>query len=163
MPASTVTINQICDAIHTSLGQALVTATALTRSQNAAATANSGEQLTDGINDRNVLQIYPEEQTPVSAGSATQKFSLGSAPYIHEEFVIHADYYCQQRSNLGEDMATLITGIDAIRANLKGQNCPNPFSLTGIPNFQWSWQRVVFEYDGVLYVGARFRLVLRTY
>jgi hypothetical protein len=163
MPASTVTVNQICDAIHTSLGQALVAAGALTRSQNAAATPNSGEQLTEGMNDKNVLQIYPEEQPTVSVGSGTQKKTLGASPYIDEEFIIHADYYCQQRANIGEDMANLVTGIDAIRANLKTQNCPNPFSLTGIPNFQWSWQRVVFEYGGVNYIGARFRLTLRTY
>jgi hypothetical protein len=163
MPASTVTIKQICDAVHTSLGLALVAAGDLVRSQNAAATANSGEQLTEGINDRNTLQVYPEEQTPVSFGSATQKITLGATPYIHEEFIVHADYYCQQRANLGEDMANLVTGIDAIRANLKTQNCPNPFSLMGIPNFQWSWQRVVFEYAGANYIGARFRLVLRTY
>lgn len=166
MPASTVTVKQICDAIHTDLGEALVAAGDLIRSQNAAADPATGEGLTEGINDRNVLQIYPEQQTPVSAGSATQKFTLGSTgstPFIHEEFVIHADYYCQQRAHIGEDMINLVTGIDAIRANLKGQNCPNPFDLTGIPNFQWSWQRVIFDYGGVSFVGARFRLVLRTY
>lgn len=163
MPASTVTIKQICDAIHEELGQALVASGALTHSQNAAADPQTGEGLTEGINDQNVLQIYPEEQTPVSFGSGTHKISLGSSPYIHEEFIILADYYCQQRAQIGEDMAKLITGIDAIRANLKSQDCPNPFALTGIPNFQWSWQRVIFEYGGASYVGARFRLMLRTY
>jgi hypothetical protein len=163
MAASTVTIEQICNAIHEELGLALVAAGDLTRSQNAAANPQTGEGLTEGINDRNILQIYPEEQTPVSFGSTTQKITLGGTPYIHEEFVIIADYYCQQRANIGEDMYKLIKGIDAIRANLKGQNCPNPFDLTGIPNFQWSGQRVVFDYGGVSYIGGRFRLILRTY
>lgn len=168
MPASTVTVKQICDAIHEELGLALVAAGDLTRSQNAAADPQTDEGMTEGINDQNVLQVYPEEETIVSVGGGTQKKTLGSTPYIDEEIIIHCDYYAKQRANIGEDMAQLITGIDAIRANLKGQTCPNPFGLTGIPSFQWSWQRVVFAYGELEqtrlnYVGARFRLVLRTY
>jgi hypothetical protein len=166
MPASTVTVKQICDAIHEELGLALVAAGDLTRSQNAAADPQTGEGLTEGINDRNTLQVYWEEETPVSTGGGTQKKTLGSAnaaPYIDEEIVILADYFCQQRANIGEDMAKLITGVDAIRANLKTQDRPNPFGLIGIASFQWSGQRVVFVYSGVDYIGARFRLVLRTF
>jgi hypothetical protein len=158
VPASTVTIKQICDAIDTTLGQALIASGDLTDSQNF-------NELTEGINDERILQIYPEEQTPVSMGSATQKITFGSTPFIDEEIVIFCDYYGRQRSHIGEDMAQLVSGIDVIRANLKTQNCPNPFALTGIANFQWSWNRVVFEYGGpeLKYIGARFRLVLRTF
>jgi hypothetical protein len=158
MPASTVTVAQICTAIDTTLGAALVASGDLTESQNFS-------ELTEGMNDEKVLQIYPEEEAPVSVGSGTQKITFGSTPFIDEEIVIHADYYGRQRSHIGEDMATLVSGIDAIRANLKTQNCPNPFSLTGIANFQWSWNRVVFEYGGpeLKYIGARFRLVFRTF
>jgi len=163
MPASTVTLKQICDAIHQELGLALVASGDLTRSQNAASDNVLNDGLTEGINDPNTLQVYWEEESPVSVGGGTQKKTLGSTPYIDEEIIILADYYCQQRAHIGEDMAKLIAGVDAIRANLKTQNCPNPFALTGIPSFQWSGQRVVFDYGGVSYVGARFRLVLRTY
>lgn len=158
MPASTVTVAQICDAINISLGQALEASGDLIKSQNY-------DKLTEGINDPNILQIYPEEESPVSFGGGTQKLTLGSDPYIDEEIIIHADYYARARSNLGEDMASLVSGIDAIRANLKTQNCPNPFDLIGIANFQWSWRRVVFDYGDpeLKYVGARFRLVLRTF
>ena len=162
MPASTVTIAQICDAIDTELGEVLVTAGDLTVSQNY-------DELTEGINDENILQIYPEEESLVSVGSETHaitfKKSTETTPFIDEEIVIHADYYARQRSHIGEDMNQLVIGIDAIRNNLKTQNCANPFGLEGIANFQWSWRRVVFEYGGpeLRYVGARFRLVLRTY
>lgn len=168
MPASTVTVKQICDAIHEELGLALVAAGDLIRSQNAAADPQTGEGMTEGINDHNTLQVIPEEETPVSFGGGTQKKTLGSNPYIDEEIIIHCDYFTKQRTNIGEDMAKLITGIDAIRANLKTQTCPNPFGLIGLASFQWSWQRVVFAYGELEstrlnYVGARFRLVLRTY
>ena len=159
MPASSVTIKQICDAIDATLGEVLVASGDLIRSDNF-------NELTEGMNDERVLQIYPESESPVSFGSSgTAKKTLTSAPYIDEEIVILVDYYARQRSHLGEDMKQLVSGIDAIRANLKTQNCPNPFDLTGIANFQWSWQRTLFEYGGpeLRYVGARFRLVLRTY
>lgn len=158
MPASSVTVKQICDAIDSSLGQALIASGDLVDSQNF-------DELADGINDERILQIYPEEESPVSMGSGTQKLTFGDTPFIDEEIVIHADYYARQRSHIGEDMAQLVSGVDAIRTNLKGQNCPNPFGLVGIANFQWSWQRVVFSYGGpeVNYIGARFRLVLRTF
>lgn len=158
MPASTVTIKQICDAIDATLGQVLVSSGDLVDSQNF-------DELTEGINDERLLQIYPEEQTSVSVGSGTQKLTFGSTPFIDEEIVIHCDYYARQRSHIGEDMAQLVSGIDAIRANLKTQNCPNPFDLTGIANFQWSWNRVTFDYGApeLKYIGARFRLVLRIF
>lgn len=158
MPASSVTVEQMCDAIHLTLGQVLVTSGDLIRSENF-------DQLNEGMNDERVLQIYPEEQTVASVDSQTQKLTFGSTPYIDEEIVIHADFYAQQRANIGEDMEKLVHGIDAIRANLKTQNCPNPFGLTGIATFQWSWRRVIFEYGGpeLKYMGARFRLVLRIF
>jgi hypothetical protein len=158
MPVSTVTVAQICTAIDNTLGAALVTAGVLTRSDNYS-------ELTEGMNDPGVLQIYPEEETPVSVGSSTQQLTFGNTPFVDEEIVIHADYYAQQRANIGEDMAALVTGIDAIRANLKTQHCPNPFGLTGIATIQWSWQRVVFDYGApeLKYIGARFRIVARTF
>lgn len=158
MPASTVTVAQMCDAIDTTLGEVLVTAGDLIKSL-------SYDELEEGMNDPNTLQVYPEEQSPVSVGSETQKLTFGGTPYIDEEIIIHADYYARQRSNIGEDMGGLVAGIDAIVTNLKTQNCPNPFDLIGIATFQWSWRRVVFDYGEpeLKYVGARFRLVLRTF
>jgi hypothetical protein len=158
MTASTVTVKQICNAIDDTLGQVLVDAGNLTVSQDY-------DELTEGMQDERVLQIYPEEQSPTSIGSETQKITLGDDPFIDEELIIHVDYYARQRSHIGEDMAQLVDGIDEIRANLKTQNCPNPFDLEGIANFQWSWQRVIFNYGEpeLKYIGARFRLALRTY
>jgi hypothetical protein len=158
MPASTVTVAQICDAIDDTLGQPLINSGDLIVSQNY-------DELTESVTDPKFLQIYPEEQLQTSIGSETQKMTLGGTPYIQEDIVINVDYYARQRSHIGEDMSQLVSGIDAIRANLKTQNCPNPFDLTGIANFTWSWRRVIFEYGGPeqKYMGARFRLVLRTF
>lgn len=160
--AITATVKECCDAIHTSLGLSLVAAGDLVRSQNAAADPQTDEGLTEGINDRNVLQVYPEERPDVSTGSGTVKITL--AGNRDKELIVNADYYCQQRAHIGEDMAKLITGIDAIEANLDAQACPY-FGQVKVRSFQYSWQRVTFSYGEpqLNYVGARFRIVLRTY
>lgn len=158
MPASPLTVAAICDAIDEELGQVLIASGDLTVSQ-------SYDELSESVTDDKFLQIYPEEQLQASVGSETQKMTLTDTPYIQEDIVINVDYYARQRSHIGEDMSLLVSGIDAIRANLKTQNCPNPFALTDIATFTWSWRRVIFEYGGPeqKYVGARFRLVIRTF
>jgi hypothetical protein len=158
--AITATVKECCDAIHTDLGQALVAAGALVRSQNAASDHVLNDGLTEGINDERVLQVYPEERPPVSVGSGTVKITL--AGNRDKELIVFVDYYTRQRVHIGEDMALLVTGINAIEENLDAQACPY-FEQSKIRSFQYSWQRVIFDYGGVSYVGARFRLTLRTY
>lgn len=153
-----VTIAEICDAIDTTLGEVLVTSGDLVRSE-------SYDELNEGINDPKVLQIYPESEGTVDSFSGqTQQRTLGDDPVIVEEIVIIADFYAKQRSNIGEDMGALVSGIDAIRANLKTQHCPI-FGEEALREFQWSWERVVFEYGApeLKYIGARFTLTFRVY
>ena len=60
-------------------------------------------------------------------------------------------------------MAALVTGIDEIVILLEAAHeCPH-FGLEGIKNYQWSWRRVIFDYGGVAFMGARFTLNLRTF
>ena len=152
-----VKVSEICDAIDTTLGEVLVTAGVLVRSQ-------SFDELTEGMNDPLTLQIYPEEESNVNAIGGTQQRTFGSDPVIEEEITIHADFYAKARANIGEDMAALVTGIDAIRDNLKTQHCPI-FGLAALKTFQWSWRRVVFNYGEpeLKYIGAQFVLRFRVF
>jgi len=158
---SNTTLAEMCTAIDLTLGEALVTSSDLTVSQNY-------NQLTEGMNDPDVLQIYPESQAPVDSSSgATHKLTLGDSDgaVIQEEVTIHVDYYAKQRgADLSEDMAAMVAGVDAIIANLKTQDC-QPFNLTNCRSFQWSWTRAVFAYGEpeLKYTGARFILVLRLF
>jgi len=154
------TIAEICDAVDTALGEALVTSGDLTISQNY-------DELTEGMNDIGVLQIYPESgrlTDSLSGQGQTQQMTFGVDGLIQEEITIHADYYATSRANIGDDMAVLIPGIEAIRAKIKEQKCP-PFGLTGIRTFQWSWERTVWEYGQpeLKYIGARFILRMRLF
>lgn len=153
-----VTYAQMCDAIEGYLAAGM-TAAVLLRSQ-------SYDELSEGMQDSPTLQVYPEGCEPVSFGSETQTFTF-KAGVIQEVHIIHADYYAKQRSHLGEDMAALVDGIDEIVELLEETSgdtagCP-PFGLDGLKTFTWSWRRVVFDYGGVLYMGARFTINLRTF
>lgn len=157
---SDTSLAEMCTAIHQTLGEVLVTSSDLTVSQNY-------NRLSEGINDPGVLQVYPESGSPVSTGGRTHKLTMGDTdgPVIEEEITIHVDYYAKQRgADLAEDMAAMVAGVDAIRANLKTQDC-QPFDLTNCRSFQWSWTRSTFAYGApeLLYVGARFILVLRLF
>lgn len=146
----TLTYAEICDAITATLAVAPSIARAM-----------SYDELTEGMQDQPAFQVYPEGCDPVAARSETHVTTLRGG-VIQETHTIHVDYYARQRSHIGEDMAVLVEGVDEIVPILEGETCP-PFGLSGIKNFQWSWNRVVFDYGGVMYMGARFTLRLMTF
>lgn len=145
-----ITLAQICDAIESTLDDA----TTITRSQ-------SYDELTEGIHDTPLLQVYPENGAQSPPGM-TDRHTFG-AGVRQTEFTIHADYYANQRVNIGEDMAALVNGIDAMTDVLEGQDQKPYFGLTGIQAFSWRWDRVTFDYGGVAYVGARFAITVRVF
>lgn len=148
---SEVTEAQVCNAIESTLA----TATGINVTQ-------SYNELTEGIHDENLLQVYPESGE-VSAVSNTDRRTFGSSsvvPKRHDESIYHVDYYATQRSNIGDDMAKLVPGITAIKAKLNEQNGKPYFGLSGIKSFKWRWERVVWDYGGVSYIGARFYLTI---
>ncbi len=153
-----ITFHAILDAIETTLSAALT----ITRSQ-------TFDELTEGINsaDTPLLQVYPEALEPnVSAGSQTDKLTLGGDPPVRREvYVVFADYYARQRSHIGEDMGALVGGIDAMTTVLEAQTCKNPFGLDegNVRSFQWGWRRVVFEYAGAQFIGARCTITLEVF
>lgn len=151
---SEITVAQICTAIETYIGNALVTSGDLNVSQDY-------DKLTEGINDEKVLQVYPERAEPISEFSQQGQMTMGTDPVIAETVTIHADFYARQRSHIGEDMKALVTGLDVIRAAIKAEACDN-FGID-IKEFQWRWERVAFEYGSVLYAGARFYITVRIY
>jgi hypothetical protein len=146
-----VTEAQVCDAIR----DTLATATGIN-------VAQSYDELTEGIHDENLLQVYPESGE-TSFNSSTDRRTFGSSsvtPKRQDVSVYHVDYYCTQRSNIGDDMAKLVPGITAIKAKLNAQNGKPYFGLTGIKAFQWRWERTVWDYGGVAFIGARFTITI---
>jgi len=149
------TIADLILAIATTLGAA----PSLMRTQYAGATA-AGTRLTEGMQDYPTLQVYHEMNPMTDRMGETDRISL-SGKHSIKEYTIYADLLARQRSHIDEDMAQLVASIDEFENILDTQTYPL-FSRLYITSYQWSWHRVVFEYAGVKYVGARFPLVVKT-
>ena len=147
-----ITIAQIIDAIEATLSAAPTLARSM-----------SYDELTEGINDTPLLQVYAEagDQDPTTNTDRTT-FKAGVR---QTNITINADYYAQQRKHIGEDMAALVDGIDAMTTIFEAQDTKPYFCLDGIRAFHWSWQRVTFDYGdpAIGYVGARFTLTIRVF
>jgi hypothetical protein len=157
-----ITIAQIIDAVESTLSAA----TGIVRGQ-------SYNELTESVDDADtpLLQVYPEANSPQAIGGTTvpaDRSSFGGGtdkPVRVKNYTIHVDLYAQQRKEIGEDMAALVDGIDAIEDVLENQDQKNYFGLDGIKSFSWSWTRVTFVYGDpqLSYVGARFLLMIAVY
>lgn len=156
----TVTLGQIVDAVET----ALSTATGLLVHE-------SYDELTEGVHDKKLLQVYPESCSPVDVSTDNDR-TTSQRGVAATELVIHADLYAQQRAHIGEDMAALVPLIDAITARLEAQKRSPLFGLTvtsgavtvtPIKSFKWEWRRVTFRYADADHVGARFIITLRVF
>lgn len=147
-----ITLAQILDAVEASLSAAPTLARSM-----------SYDELTEGINDTPLLQVYPEAGDQDPSGNADRtSFQAGIR---QTNLTINCDYYAQQRKHIGEDMAALVDGIDAMTNIFEAQDKKPYFALVGIKAFHWSWQRVVFNYGdpNINYVGARFTLTIRVF
>lgn len=148
-----ISIGQIVTAIATTLE----TATVLVSGTGVVQDANASE-LSEGIQDRNTLQVYPEEGRTDTTGNTDRTGFRGGVRVT--EITIHCDYYARQRSHIGEDMKALLDGADSIISVLEAQNTKPYFGLDGIKAFAWTWTRILFEYgqgnNSVKYVGVRF-------
>jgi hypothetical protein len=147
-----ITLAQICNAIESTLAAA----TTVARSE-------SYDELTEGVQDFPMLQVYPEAGNVDAVGS-TDRTTL-QAGCRQTSVTIHADYYARQRSQLDEDMKALVNGIDALTNVLEQQDTKPYFGLDGIRAFRWEWRRVTFVYGdgGQPMVGARFVLTVRVF
>jgi len=145
----TVTLVQINDALTTTLA----TATGISVSQ-------SYNELTEGIpvGDMPLLQVY-FENLDCDPDVGTERRSFQGA--IRTKVILfHADVFCRQRSNIGEDMAKVLETTDAIVDVLETQNRKAYFDLHGIKALDWRADRVTFDYAGVLYAGIRFYITV---
>jgi hypothetical protein len=147
-----ITIGQICDAIESTLGAA----TGITRSE-------SYDELTDGIHDLPMLQVYPNSGNQDAFTRTDRSTFRGGVRQT--DIMIHADLYAQQRAHIGEDMKKLVDVIDAVTNVFEAQDVKPYFGLDGIGAFRWRWERVTFAYGDpqLTYVGARFYIEVRIF
>lgn len=142
------TLDELVDGIETVLSAAA----SLVRSQ-------TYDEITEGITEYPLLQVYLEENSGTDFTTNTDRITLTGKHSI-KEYTVHADVYARVRANIGQDMGQLTTTINEIEDILDNQGCP-PFDLDFLTSFRWSWRRVVFRYNNVDFVGARFMITVR--
>lgn len=145
-----ITVAQMADAITTTLGAA----TTVARSE-------SYNELTEGIHDYPLLQVYWQSTVNDVSGNDDRTAYRGGVR--QKEYVFYADYYARPRSELKEDNAAVTNGAEALEAVLEAQNVKPYFGLAGIKAFRWQGERVAFEYGGTLYAGCRYMITLRVF
>jgi len=151
-----VTLVSINNAIEATLGAAA----SLERSQ-------SYDELTEGLHDVPLLQVYWEDLPLIDSDSTpgqTDRMVFASGEDARRQYTLtyFADLYAASRKEIGEDMGRLLPIVDEFITILEAQGCP-PFGVEGVRTFQWSAKRVTFEYNKIKYVGARFTLHLRLF
>jgi len=144
---STLTQAQICNAIESTIGAAI--ATLVTQSY---------DELTEGINDTPLLQVYPNNGEP---DNETAQFTFGRGLIVNRQ-AFAMDIYTRQRSQIAEDMKSITEMIPTIETVLEAQK-EDPFGLGGIKAFTWRWEAVVFTYAGADYSGIRWTINVMLY
>ena len=143
---STVTIVTLCDAIETTLADAV---SDIERTQ-------SYDELTEGIMDLPLLQVYPADW-----GTTRASFKGG---VMRGAIVFHADLYAIQRGpDIGQEMATLLPLVDTLNGALEDQEHGTIFGNTSIKDFTWQGSYTIFDYGAIKYVGARYIITLSVF
>lgn len=144
-----VSLTELCDAVASVVAQAVDDEWRVQRPQD----------MTEGVNDRPLMQVYPERGGTTASGTDRRASRAGLR---QQEVIVNVDLYAKQRAHIGEDMAVLLPLIDAVIATLEAQDVKPYFGLKGegVKAFSWLWDRVTFEYGDTVtrYVGARFVL-----
>ena len=144
------TYAEMCDAIESTLGAAA----SLVVSQ-------SYNELTEGIIDVPMLQVYWESATQDPSGGSAQSSFRGAIRQTH--VVIRVDLYATQRSDMAEDMSKVVTVTEELITILEAQDSRPYFGLDGIKAFSWLAVRANFTYGDpqTIYAGTRFDITLR--
>lgn len=156
----TLALSQICTAIKDTLEGAM-SASLLARAYNF-------DELPEGINDAPSLMVYWQSTVNDALRGETDRWTFANRRV--KDLAFHVDFFANPRNNLDENNATLTEAASEIIDILEMEalscaeykHCP-PFGLCGLKTFLWQGERVVFDWGGVLYFGARFIITVRTY
>lgn len=147
-----ITLAQICDGIVSTLQSATGITTVL-----------SFDELHEGPSEADLplIQVYPQRGIQdVSNNTDATAFRAGVR---QTELEFYLDLLATQRGQLEDDMRICVNGIDAMMAALENEDMAPRFGLSGARSYKWEWERVVFDYGTVKYMGARFTLTIRVY
>jgi hypothetical protein len=122
------------------------------------------DELKEGMSDYPLMQIYPED-LEVDSRTETDTHTLSKKVRVHR-LTVHLDVYAHTRNQIDENMQDVVECWDAVEDRLEdttsGAGCP-VFDQEFIRNIHWTAERVIFEYQTLLYSGVRFILVMEIF
>lgn len=122
------------------------------------------DELKEGMADYPLMQVYPED-LEVDSRTETDTHTLNKSVRVHR-LTVHLDVYAGVRNQIDENMEDVVDCWDAVEDRLEdttdGAGCP-VFDQKFIRNIHWTAERVIFEYQTLLYSGVRFVLVMEIF
>ncbi len=151
MTATLITEAQVCDAIAGTF-----------RTQIPSLSVQSYNQLTDGIPEMPLLQVYWWKFIE-DAATETDRAAAQHAVTISDD-TYRLDLYAKTRSELREDVPAVMEMLSKMREAVYAQQTTY-FGLTAIKSMKWQGQYAVLRYGDPLtsYAGARITLTIRIF
>lgn len=145
-----ISLVELCNALATTIGAATEVDV-----------VQSYDDLTEGIHDRNLLQVYPNSGNADAMGRTDRaSFKGGVRVSAH---IIHCDIHVAPASEIGQDMAETVAMIDSVWNKLEEQDVKPYFGQAGIQAWSWRYNYATFVYGAVENRGVRFYVEVWTY
>lgn len=120
----------------------------------------SYDELTDGIADLPLLQVYWQSFREDANTNTDRRAPLKAV--VASEDVFHLDLYAAVRGELAQDIPKVIEWMDKLREKMYAQTSTY-FGIAGIDAVQWEGRRVNLRYGNDDYAGARFELTVKVF
>lgn len=145
-----ISLEELCDALETTL--ATVAKIDVTQ---------SFDELSDGIHDRFLLQVYPNSGNADAMGRTDRAtFKGGRRVTMH---TIHCDIHVGPASDIGQDMGDTVNVIDEVWNKLEEQDEKPYFGEDGIQSWSWRYNYATFQYANYQTRGVRFYIDVWTF
>jgi hypothetical protein len=112
------------------------------------------DELSEGINDTPLIQVYPVRGQG-NSGAGDRLTFTGGMRRTGMTVIIRA--YARRRAMLAEDMNAQIKLIDAIDEVLASQ-AGSLFGMESVMAAHWTWERATYAVADAEYAGAEFTL-----
>ena len=147
-----ITIEQMNSAIHDTLANNLTTVDY----------TQDYDDLTEGLANTPLVQVYWDALTTVSTGSSTDRRTFGGdsnkKPVRSKTFIFHVDLYCDPRAHLDSMFVQMLPIVDEINNILEDQDQKPYFGLSGIQSYTFDATRTNIDYAGTNYPVVQWNI-----
>jgi hypothetical protein len=120
------------------------------------------DELTEGINDWPLIQVYWERYVPDRRADNNERSTFGAGVRVSQA-TFHIDVFAKPRAHIGEDVTKLLTVMGWVIDKLNEQQRAPYFGLSGIKGYAWNAERVTFQYAQQQFSGGRVVLDVAVY